>query len=84
MEVKSNINELYNKIQQNKSIFPEYKSILQEFNILREEFDKKLSEQQQQELITLLQQMKDMCSIETKEYFIEGFKRGARLMIEVQ
>lgn len=72
------------RVQQNKSISPEYKSILQEFNILREEFDKKLSEQQQQELITLLQQMKDMCSIETKEYFIEGFKRGARLMIEVQ
>ena len=83
MENDSDIIEIYNKVQQSKTVSPEYIQILHQFNIDREEFDKGINEQQRQDLVELLQKMKDMSSIEKEDYFVEGYKRGARLMIQI-
>lgn len=83
MENDNDIIQIYNKVQQIKPTTPEYKQILHQFNIDREKFDKEITELQRQDLVELLQKMKDMCSIENEEYFVEGYKRGARLMIQI-
>ena len=83
MENDSDIMEIYHKVQQSKTVSPEYMQILHQFNIDRENFDKEITEQQRQDLIELLQKMKDMSSIENEEYFITGYKRGAKTMVEI-
>lgn len=83
MEKDSDILEIYNKVQQIKSTSPEYKQILHKFNEDREKFDKGITEQQRQDLVDLFQQMKELSSIENEEYFIEGYKRGAKLMVQI-
>lgn len=83
MENENDIREIYNKVQQSKTVSPEYMQILHQFNIDREKFDKEITEQQRQDLVELLEKMKQMSSIENEEYFIEGYKRGANLMIQI-
>ena len=83
MENENDIREIYNKVQRNKAVSPEYMQILHQFNIDREKFDKEITEQQRQDLVELLEKMKEMSSIENEEYFIEGYKRGAKLMVEI-
>ena len=83
MEQESVINELYDKVEQEKDNSSEYTRILQEFNELREQFDSNINEEQQKELQTLLYLYGEMCTIECKEYFTEGFSKGVKLMTEV-
>ena len=68
MENDSDIMEIYHKVQQSKTVSPEYMQILHQFNIDREKFDKEITEQQRQE---------------NEEYFITGYKRGAKTMVEI-
>ncbi len=83
MDNESDIITVYEKLQQTKSISPEYRQVIHEFNIRRAEFDKTLTDEQKQELIDLLQLKTDLNSIDSRENFVEGYKRGARLMIEI-
>lgn len=83
MEQESIILELYDKIEQEKVNSNEYDLIQKEFNELRENFDNKIIEEQQKELKTLFYLMNEMTEIKTKEYFIEGFSKGIKLMTEV-
>lgn len=83
MEQESVILELYNKVEQEKNNSSEYALILQEFNELRRQFDSQISEEQQKELRTLLFLMKELSTIENKEYFAKGFSKGVKLMTEV-
>ena len=83
MEQESVIMELYEKVEQEKDNSSEYTLILKEFNELREQFDSNINEEQQKELQTLLYLYGEMCTIECKEYFKEGFSKGVKLMTEV-
>lgn len=83
MDSESDIIHIYKKLQETEPISPEYRNIIHEFNIRREEFDKNLTEEQRQELIDLLQLKTDLSGIDSREKFVEGYKRGARLILEI-
>lgn len=80
---KKAILKLYYEYQMNKNNSEEYGKLLRKFNILRGEFDNKISRKQRKELENLFYLIKCMNIIENKEYFIEGYSIGTRLATEV-
>lgn len=83
MEQDSVVIALYEKTEQEKKNSSEYTLILQEFNELRQKFDSNINEEQQKELQTLLYLYGEMDTIESQEYFKEGFSKGVKLMMEI-
>ena len=83
MEQESIITELYDKIVQEKDNSKRYNSTLKEFNELREKFDSRINEEQQNDLQKLFLLIEIMSSVENQDYFKEGFIKGIKLMTEV-
>ncbi len=73
MKKKEAIIGLFNKINTEKTNSNEYVTLLKEFNILREKFDKQLCKDPKKDLQRLIDLTKDMSVIEKQEFFIEGF-----------
>ena len=82
IEQESVILALYEKVEQEMSSSKEYKEQISKFNILRDQFNKEITPEQQSELTTLLQIKTDMESTTARDFFIEGFKIATRLMTE--
>jgi len=80
---KKTILQLYNEYEMRKKNSEKYDRLLRKFNILRGEFDNNIVRNQRKELESLLSLVKTMSSIESEEYFIEGFSIGVKLMTEV-
>lgn len=83
MKKKQAILELFNNINAEKQNSSEYDTLLKEFNILREKFDKQLCNNPKEDLQRLIDLTKDMTLIEKQEFFIEGFSLATKLMTEV-
>ena len=83
MEQPSALQELYEKIEQDKETNAEYNRIRRKSIELRDIIDKRLQEDQKEELDQLITYKNDMANEECKDYFIEGFSLATRLMIEV-
>ena len=83
MEQESIITELYDKIVQEKDNSKRYNSTLKEFNELREKFDSRINEEQQNDLQKLFLLIEIMSSVENQDYLKEGFIKGIKLMTEV-
>lgn len=83
IEQESVILMLYEKVEQEMSSSNEYEEQISKFNILRDQFNKEITPEQQAELTILLQVKTDMESTTAKDFFIEGFKLATRLMTEV-
>ena len=83
MKKKEAIIKLFNNINAEKENSSEYNTLLKEFNILREKFDKQLWTDPKEELRRLVDLTKDMAVIEKQEFFIEGFTLATKLMTEV-
>ena len=82
-EQESVILALYEKTEQEMSCSKEYKEQISKFNILRDQFNKEITSEQQTELNILLQIKTDMESTTARDFFVEGFKVATRLMTEV-
>lgn len=74
--------KLYEQVEQEKDNSKAYDTLLKRFNILREKFDNEISKQQQKQLEQILSLMNRMCSIETKEYFVDGYSISTKLFKE--
>ena len=61
----------------------EYKEQISKFNILRDQFNKEITSEQQAELNILLQIKTDMEITTARDFFVEGFKVATKLMAEV-
>ena len=83
MEQQNALIELFERIEQDKETNHEYKRLQRKSIELREIIDKRLQEDQKEELNTLMTLKNDMTSEECKDYFIEGFSLATRLMIAV-
>jgi len=70
MENESAILELYEYVQMNKSNSKEYSKRLRKYILAREEFDKKLINEQKEQLEKLLELNGDLHGQEFKEYFV--------------
>ncbi len=81
-EQESVILALYEKVEQEMSSSKAYKEQISKFNILRDQFNREITSEQQEELTTLLQIKTDMESSTARDFFIEGFKIATRLMAE--
>ena len=81
MEQQDALIELFEKIEQDKGTNREYKRLHRKSIELREIIDKRLQDDQKEELNTLMTLKNDMASEECKNYFIEGFSLATRLMI---
>lgn len=68
--------------EQEISSSKEYKEQISKFNILRDQFNKEITSEQQAELDILLQIKTDMESTTARDFFVEGFKVATRLMAE--
>lgn len=82
-EDESVILSLYEKTEQEMSSSKEYKEQISKFNILRDQFNKEITSEQQAELNILLQIKTDMESTTARDFFVEGFKVAIKLMTEV-
>lgn len=81
-EQESVILALYEKTEQEMSSSTEYKEQISKFNIIRDQFDKEITSEQQAELNILLQIKTDIESTTARDFFVEGFKVATRLMVE--
>lgn len=63
--------KLYEQYERDNRNSKEYEKILRKFNVLRGDFDKQLTKNQQKKLKQLIYLMNCMASLETKEYYIE-------------
>ncbi len=82
-EQESIILALYEKTEQEMSSSKEYKEQISKFNILRDQFNKEITSEQQAELNILLQIKTDMEITTARDFFVEGFKVATKLMAEV-
>ena len=83
MEQPSILLKLYEKIEQDKETNAEYNRIRRKSIELRDIIDKRLEQDQREELNQLMTLKNDMANEECKDYFIIGFTLATKLMIEV-
>lgn len=83
MNTKREIIDMYEKFERYKSNSKEYDIELRKFNVLTQELYNIMNKEQKKKLNLLLQVRNDMETIETKDYFIGGFKKASRLMADV-
>ena len=83
MEQPSTLLELYERIEQDKPTNAEYNRIRRKSIELRDIIDKRLQEDQKEELDQLMTYKNDMANEECKDYFIIGFTLATKLMIEI-
>lgn len=79
---KSIIEEIYRTMTQENRTSPEYAKQQRKNIILRENFEKTLTEQQKKQLDILIENRLVTESIISKEIFIKGFKIAIRIITE--
>lgn len=80
---ESIIIDIYEKVLQDKNTSPEYNRLRRKCIEQRDKFETNLTEEQRKELDNLIEERAVMDEVELKEFFIEGFKRGAKIVSEV-
>ena len=74
---------IYENVLENKEISPEYRRLRRKCIEQRDEFEKNLTEEQIKQLDNIFEERNIMDEVELREFFIEGFKRGAKIVSEV-
>ena len=74
---------IYENVLENKEISPEYSRLRRKCLEHRDEFEKNLTEEQIKQLDNIFEERNIMDEVELREFFIEGFKRGAKIASEV-
>lgn len=82
MEQESAILGLFDKVEQDKSNSQKMNSLLRKFGERREKFEELLTEQQKEDLQSIIEITYDMRVLENQEYFKEGFSIATRLITE--
>ena len=82
MEQSSALLDLYERIEQDKPTNAEYNRIRRKSIELRDIIDKRLEQDQREQLDQLMTYKNDMANEECKDYFIEGFSLAIRLITE--
>ena len=80
---ESIIIDIYEKVLQDKNASPEYNILRRKCIEQRDKFETNLTEEQRKELDNLIEERAVMDEVELREFFIEGFKRGAKIVSEV-
>lgn len=80
---ESIIIDIYEKVLQDKNTSPEYNRLRRKCIEQRDKFETNLTEEQRKELDNLIEERAVMDEVELREFFIEGFKRGAKIVSEV-
>lgn len=80
---ESIIIDIYQKVLQDKNTSPEYNRLRRKCIEQRDKFETNLTEEQRKELDNLIEERAVMDEVELREFFIEGFKRGAKIVSEV-
>ncbi len=80
---ESIIIDIYEKVLQDKNTSPEYNILRRKCIEQRDKFETNLTEEQRKELDNLIEERAVMDEVELREFFIEGFKRGAKIVSEV-
>ena len=80
---ESIIIDIYEKVLQDKNTSPEYNRLRRKCIEQRDKFETNLTEEQRKELDNLIEERAVMDELELREFFIEGFKRGAKIVSEV-
>lgn len=83
MPNESTIIDIYDKVLQDKNTSPEYNRLRRKCIEQRDKFETNLTEEQRKELDDLIEERTIMDEVELREFFIEGFKRGAKIISEV-
>ena len=73
---------IYENVLENKEISPEYRRLRRKCIEQRDEFEKNLTEEQIKQLDNIFEERNIMDEVELREFFIEGFKRGAKIVSE--
>lgn len=73
---------IYKNVLENKELSPEYRQLSRKCIKQRDEFEKNLTEEQIKQLDNIFQERNIRDEVELREFFIEGFKRGARIVSE--
>ena len=74
---------IYENVLENKEISPEYRRLRRKCIEQRDEFEKSLTEKQIKELNNIFEERNIMDEVEHREFFIEGFKRGSKIVSEI-
>lgn len=80
---ESIIIDIYETVLENKELSPEYRRLRRKCIEQRNEFEKNLTEEQIKQLNNIFEERNIMDEVELREFFIEGFKRGAKIASEV-
>ena len=80
---ESIIIDIYEKVLQDKNTSPEYNRLRRKCIEQRDKFETNLTEEQRKELDNLIEERAVMDEVELREFFIEGFKRGAKIVSEI-
>lgn len=80
---ESVITDIYEKVLQDKETSPEYNRLRRKCIEQRNELEKNLTEEQIKQLDNLFEERNIMDEVELREFFIDGFKRGVKIISEV-
>ena len=80
---ESVIIDIYEKVLQDKETSPEYNQLRRKCIEQRNKLEKNLMEEQIKQLDNLFEERNIMDEVELREFFIEGFKRGVKIISEV-
>ena len=73
---------IYKNVLENKEISPEYRRLRRKCIEQRDEFEKNLTEEQIKQLDNIFEERNIRDEVELREFFIEGFRRGAKIVSE--
>lgn len=80
---ESIIIDIYENVLENKEISTEYRRLRRKCIEQRDESENNLTEEQIKQLDILFEERNIMDEVELREFFIEGFKRGVKIVSEV-
>ena len=83
MPSESMIVDIYKKVLATKNTSLEYKQLRRKCIEQRDEFEKSLTEEQIKQLNNIFEERNIMDEVELREYFIEGFKQGVKILSEM-
>lgn len=73
---------IYKNVLENKELSPEYRQLSRKCIEQRDEFEKNLTEEQIKQLDNIFEERNIRDEVELREFFIEGFKQGAKIVSE--
>lgn len=73
---------IYRNVLENKELSPEYRQLSRKCIEQRDKFEKNLTEEQVKQLDNIFEERNIRDEVELREFFIEGFKQGAKIISE--